>query len=311
MGKRVFTFLGLFVINQDEMGVKLTLGKFSGIVSPGLGFAIPVLQQVNKTKASVQTVDLPDQQVVLSGNIAVKISGNLNFRVADPQKALLTVSNYSHSIKQLALTTISDVLGTKTLEDVRSKKAMIAEEIGSVIKDAATNWGLADIDIRHTDASMDDALLRAMMRETEARKEASAVKIKAESDKVTAEMFSQAANVLASAPGAMTLRILQTLSDMSNDKSTIVVPIPMDILSGNIPVKQTDPGETQKQAIPLADITLEGSNLYCFCAKCDQKYNVTDIIGKENYDVMADVPGQQVNCKKCGEIFSLPTVRKQ
>lgn len=90
---------------------------------------------------------------------------------------------------------------------------------------------MSDVDIRLTDARMDESLLRAMMRETEARKEAKAIQIKAESDRAVAETFAEAARTLAAAPGAMTLRVLQTLSDVSNDKSTVIVPLPLELLS--------------------------------------------------------------------------------
>ena len=231
-GQNVIKMFGFYVLQQDEIGVRLSLGKYSGIVGPGPGFAAPILQAIVKTTASLQTIDLPDQQIVLSGNIAVTISGNLNFRVVDPAKALLELSDYRYSIRQLALTTIADVLGTKTIEDVRERKGDIASEIEQIISLQATEWGLGSVDIRLTDAKMDESLLRAMMRETEARKEASALQIKADSDRQAAQMFSDAATALARSPGAMTLRVLQTLSDLSNSKSTVVIPIPMELLSG-------------------------------------------------------------------------------
>ncbi|MCZ6793211.1 MAG: SPFH domain-containing protein [Planctomycetota bacterium] len=159
------------------------------------------------------------------------ISGNLNFRVADPRRALLEVQDYRYSIQQLSLTTIADVLGTKTIEEVRTSKVEIGDEIEKIVAERATTWGLAEVDIRLTDARMDESLMRAMMRETEAHKEARAIQIKAESDREVAEIFAEAARALASSPGAMTLRVLQTLSDISNDKATVVIPIPVDMLS--------------------------------------------------------------------------------
>ena len=125
----VIKVLGFYVLKQDETGVCLTLGKYSGSVGPGLGFAVPFFQQVRKTTSSLQTIDLPNQQIVLNGNISVTISGNLNFRVTNPERALLSVSNYHYTMQQLALTTISDVLGTKSIEEVRSSKTKIADEI--------------------------------------------------------------------------------------------------------------------------------------------------------------------------------------
>lgn len=132
-GQNVIKFLGLFTLQQDEIGVVLTFGKYSHMAGPGLGFAWPIIQKVQKTKSSLQTIDLPDQQIVLSGNISVTISGNLNYRVADPKRALLEVDNYKYSIQQLALTTIADVLGTKSIEEVRTSKVGIADQIEGIV----------------------------------------------------------------------------------------------------------------------------------------------------------------------------------
>lgn len=231
-GQRALSLLGFYVLQADEIGVKLSLGKFDRVAQPGLGWASPMLERVIKTKSSLQTIDLPDQQIVLSGNIAITISGNLNFRVAEPEKALLRVNDYSYTIQQFALTTISDVLSTKTIEEVRTAKISIAQEIEDIVADGASKWGLADVDIRLTDARLDDSLMRAMMRETEAEKEARASQIRADSDRRVAQAFSDAAKTLAESPGAMTLRILQSMSDLSNEKSTIVLPLPWDMLGG-------------------------------------------------------------------------------
>lgn len=319
-GENVISVFGFYVLKQDETGVRLTLGKYSGTVGPGLGFVIPILQKVQKTKSSLQTIDLPEQQIVLSGNISVTISGNLNFRVVGPDRSLLGVANYRYSIQQLSLTTISDVLGTKTIEELRASKTKIANEIETIISRHASDWGLGDVDIRLTDARLDDNLQRAMMRETEAQKEANAIKIKAESDKYVARIFADAARTLAESPGAMTLRILQTLSDVSNDKTTILMPIPIDMLTafraGAEPsFDQLDvdsvssplgTDESTDHVFPVADLKLQGERTVAICPSCDAKYNVTDILGNMRYDGRPDVPGQQVQCKRCETLFTLP-----
>ncbi len=314
--QRAFGPFGLYTLKQNEIGVKLTLGKFSGIVGPGLGFAMPGFQKVYKTLSSLQTIDLPDQQIVLSGNISVTISGNLNFRVADPHRALLNVSNYGHSMGQLALTTISDVLGTKTIEEVRTAKARIADEIEEEIEGKAAEWGLSDIDIRLTDAQMDESLLRAMMRETEAEKEASAIRIKAEADRHVATLFSDAAKTLAASPGAMTLRVMQTLSDVSNDKSTVVLPIPIDLLNalgGNgIHLGGAGAAAPSAQLVPLADLVMrENGEIIATCPTCEAAYNVAEILGSAEYDDDPDTPGQQVKCQSCGGLFTLPSIKME
>ncbi|HBN75178.1 MAG TPA: hypothetical protein DD473_05045 [Planctomycetaceae bacterium] len=314
----VITVLGLYVIKQDEIGVRLTLGQFSGMVTPGLGFAIPFVQQIMKTKRSLQTIDLPEQQIVLNGNISVKISGNLNFRVADPEKALLEVSNYRYTMQQMALTTIADVLGTKTIEDVRNEKMKIAAEVETIIARNAADWGLRDVDIRLTDAQLDASLQRAMMRETEAQKEANSIKIKAESDRYVAQIFADAADTLGKSPGAMTLRVLQTLSDVSNDKTTVVIPVPIDMLTRHQPGHQSQTSSDSstsninKQEVstssiyPIAELRLSSGRTITHCPNCKAKYNVTDILGSDQYDLDPKTPGQQIRCKKCEVTFTLP-----
>ncbi|MAT39591.1 MAG: hypothetical protein CL946_08295 [Ectothiorhodospiraceae bacterium] len=318
-GQGVITVFGLFVLRQDEVGVRLTLGRFSGVVQPGLGFNVPIIHKVIKTKSSLQTIDLPEQQIVLSGNISVIISGNLNFRVKAPDRALLAVDNYRYSIQQLALTTIADVLGSKTIEEVRGAKLKIAEEIEAIVSRTASNWGLADVDIRLTDARMDEGLQRAMMRETEARKEANAIKIKAESDKYVAGIFAEAADSLAKSPGAMTLRVLQTLSDVSNDKTTIVVPVPIDLLTRQSPSPVDISSATSATSespellvnvpdVPMGKIKIRGDKAVAVCPACNARYDVTAILGESKVDAAPEIPGQQIQCKRCGQIFTLPEV---
>jgi hypothetical protein len=329
-GQRVLKFLGFYVLQADEIGVRLSTGQYAGVANPGPGFALPILQQVIKTKSSLQTIDLPDQQIVLSGNIAITISGSLNFRVVDPEKAILRVNDYRYTVQQFALTTISDVLSTKTIEEVRTTKQAIAQEIEDIVADTATKWGLEDIDIRLTDARLDDSLLRAMMRETEAEKEARASQIRAAADREVARSYAEAAETLAGAPGAMTLRILQTLTDLSNDKSTIVLPLPWDLLSevaGRLktPSPEADVATPEMQAedlqpqgaedvsepaaeseAPLCRLEYQPHRTLAVCPGCDAKYNVTDVQGDMRYDKRPDIPGLQIQCKRCLTVFTLP-----
>lgn len=337
--QRVIKLFGFYTLRADEIGVKLSFGKYAGQVDPGPGFGIPIVDQILKTKSSLQTIDLPDQQIVLSGNIAITISGNLNFRVADPEKALLHVQNYGYTVQQFSLTTISDVLSTKTIEEVRGDKLAIADEIEAIVAGHAGDWGLTDVDIRLTDARMEESLMRAMMRETEAEKEARASQIRARGDQAVACAYAEAARTLASVPGAMTLRILQALGDMSNDKSTVVLPLPWDLLSDvasklaparvaevepvSEPLKRvSDAGTSESVDSPTATADVDSAAgtpaiAYCkleyqahrtlaVCPACDAKYNVTDVLGDMRYDKREDVPGLQLQCKRCTTVFTLP-----
>ena len=338
-GQRVLKMFGFYALQADEIGVRLNAGQYSGVANPGPGFALPIIQQVIKTKSSLQTIDLPEQQIVLSGNIAITISGNLNFRVTDPEKALLGVNDYRYTVQQFAMTTISDVLSTKSIEEVRTAKIAIAQEIEGIVAEKATAWGLSEVDIRLTDARLDDSLLRAMMRETEAEKEARASQIRAAADRDVARSYAEAAKILADSPGAMTLRILQSMTDLSNDKSTVVLPLPWEMLAGlaqsAVPVgshgqeplssplgvdvdaesaeqdasgpSDSEESETVRlEQAPLCKLEYQAHRTLAICPDCGSKYNVTDVLGDMRYDKCADIPGVQIQCKRCLSIFTLP-----
>jgi regulator of protease activity HflC (stomatin/prohibitin superfamily) len=300
MRSNVLSFFGFFTISQDETAVILTLGQFTKTQGPGLGFIIPIIQTVIKTKSSILTMDLPDQKIVLSGNIAVKISGSVNFKVANARRALLEVNDYEYSLKQLSLTTIADVLGTKTIEEIRSHKKSIADQIENIVAETASKWGLADVDIRLTDAEMDEKLLRAMMRETEAEKEANSIVIRASVDKQVAEILVQAARTLNQEPGALTLRVLQTLTDLSNDKATVVIPLPMDMLTHLNPHSK-EPKTTVKTAFIQQHSDSKKAN----CPSCGQLYKVDNVLVDPKFDIDPNSPGIQLQCKKCHDVFTL------
>lgn len=304
----VLTFFGFYIINQDEVGVRLTFGNYSGNSRPGLGFAIPIIQRVLKTKASIQTIDLPDQKIVLQGNIAVKISGSVNFKVADPEKAILEVNDYAYSLRLLALTTISEVLGTKTIEQIRSEKKLIADEIESIIANTSKSWGLSHVDIKLTDAEMDESLLRAMMRETEAEKESKAAEIKATSDKTVAKIFADAAKTLQGSPGALTLRVLQSLTDMSNSKSTVVMPIPIELFPNgmNNVLNQTESSQViEKSKNKVTKVYDQNGTSKFDCPNCSKTYNAKNIVDNKKYDRDPNEPGIQLICKVCSCMFTL------
>ncbi len=242
----------------------------------------------------------------------------------------MRVNDYRYTVQQFAMTTISDVLSAKSIEEVRTAKTAIAQEIEDIVAEKAAAWGLDEIDIRLTDARLDDSLLRAMMRETEAEKEARASQIRASADRDVAHSYAEAAKTLAESPGAMTLRILQSLTDLSNDKSTIVLPLPWELL-GSIaqssqpigpqqqttplevdvdlepPASEPDDGETSKeQEAPLCKLEYQAHRTLAICPDCGSKYNVTDVLGDMRYDKRADIPGVQIQCKRCLSIFTLP-----
>jgi len=153
-----------------------------------------------------------------------------------------------------------------------------------------------------------------MMRETEAEKEASAIKIKAESDRHVAQVFADAARTLAVAPGAMTLRVLQTISDVSNSKSTVIVPIPIELLGTlgmNRPSVSGEPASgAGAESFPLAVLEMKSGKARAVCPGCGTRYSMTaEVLGNMKYDFRRDIPGQQIKCKRCEAVFTLPEIK--
>ncbi len=218
-------------INQYERGVVLTLGKFSGIKQPGWRIVVPILQTLIKVDIRIKAVDVPDQEVVTRDNIPVSINAVVYYRVIDSAKAVLEVEDFHYAISQLAQTTMRNSVGEKTLDELLQQRAKIAEKIKTELDAKTDRWGI-DVDaLELKDVIIPENLKRTISREAEAERERRAVIIKAEGDKVAAENLSLAAKKLSEVPGAMHLRTLQTINDISSDQSnTTVWMVPIDIL---------------------------------------------------------------------------------
>ena len=209
----------------------MTLGKFTGVREPGLNFLIPGVQVMYKVDIRTKTTDVPNQEVITKDNIPVQINAVVYYRVQDAGKAILEVENFKHAVAQLAQTTMRNAIGERTLDELLSKREEIAENIKEILDAKTDSWGI-DVEILELkDVSIPDDLKRTISKAAEAEREKKAVIINSEGDKMAATNLAEAARTLQSSPGAMHLRTLQSINDLSSDQSnTIIWMIPTEVL---------------------------------------------------------------------------------
>ncbi len=221
----------LRIVNQYQKGIVLTLGKFSGVRQPGLNFIIPGFQKMVLVDIRTKTADVPNQEVITKDNIPVQINAVVYYRIQDAAKAVLEVENFMHAISQLAQTTMRNAVGEQSLDDLLSKRDEIAEKIKIVLDEKTDPWGIDVQILELKDVVIPDDLKRTISKVAEAEREKRAVIINSEGDKIAADNLAEAANKLNAAPGAMHLRTLQSINDLSSDQSnTTIWMIPTEVL---------------------------------------------------------------------------------
>ena len=222
---------GIKVVKEYERGVKFTFGKFTRIMTPGLRLVVPAFQTWQKVDIRIKTIDVPDQDAITRDNVSIKVNAVLYYKVSDSQKAIIEVQNFNYAVSQLAQTTMRDVVGEVTLDELLSKRDDISRKIRVIVDKATDPWGIKveSVELKHIE--LPEQLKRTIGKEAEAEREKRAVIIKAEGELIAATNITKAAKMLAEAPGALHLRTLQSINDMSSDQSnTVVFCIPMELL---------------------------------------------------------------------------------
>ncbi len=219
------------IIYEYERGVLFTLGRFSGVMSPGLKFVVPMLQTMTKVDTRIKTVDIPKQEVMTRDNVPVSINAVVYMKVIDAERAVLKIQNYVYAVSQYGQTALRDVIGNKELDFVLTERAEIADEIKMLVDKETDEWGIDITAIKIQDIELPADMKRIMARQAEAEREKRATIIKSAGEVIASKNLQEAALKLAAAPGALHLRTLQTLADISSDQSnTIIIPIPMEFL---------------------------------------------------------------------------------
>jgi regulator of protease activity HflC (stomatin/prohibitin superfamily) len=219
------------IMNEYERAVMFTLGRYTGTKGPGIIFVIPFIQRAVKVDLRVIVLDVPTQDVISRDNVSVKVNAVVYFRVVDPARAIIQVASPFEATSQLAQTTLRSVLGQHELDEMLSQRDKLNLDIQRILDQATDAWGIkvANVEIKHVD--LDETMIRAMAKQAEAERTRRAKVIHAEGEKQAASMLVEAAQSLSADPRAMQLRYLQTLADISSEKtSTIVFPLPLDLI---------------------------------------------------------------------------------
>ena len=218
-------------IDQYEKGLMFTLGKFTGEKQPGWRIVIPIIQKLQKVDIRVKAVDVPDQEVITRDNIPVSINAVVYYKVVDVEKAILEVENFYYAVSQLAQTSMRNSVGEKTLDELLQKRAEIAEQIKLELDEKTDPWGIDVQALELKDVIIPEQLKRTISKEAEAEREKRAVIIKADGDRIAADNLAAAAQKLNEVPGAMHLRTLQAVNDLSSDQSnTTIWMLPIEVL---------------------------------------------------------------------------------
>jgi len=218
-------------VKQYQRGVKFTLGKFTKLVQPGWRLIIPVFQKMTKVDIRVKAVDVPDQEAITQDNISVSVNAVVYYKVSDSSKAILEVENFYYAVSQLAQTTMRNAVGEVSLDQLLKDREEIALKIKEQVDTKTDPWGIKIESVELKDVVLPQDLKRTMAKEAEAERERRAVVIKAKGEVTASNDLAEAAAKLASAPGALHLRTLQAINDLSSDQSnTTIWMVPIEMI---------------------------------------------------------------------------------
>lgn len=219
----VLFFSGLLIVYQFQRAVVFTLGKFSHVKEPGLGWIVPVIQRARIIDMRIKTADVPKQEVMTKDNIPVLANTVVYFRVEKPEDAVIKIEDFEYAVRQYTQAALRDVIGNSELDFVLSEREKIANSIKQIV-DAETNgWGVDIESIKIQEIELPSEMKRAMAKQAEAERERRAVIIAADGELKASENLRKAADNLAANPVAVQLRTLQTIRDIAADPSEKIV----------------------------------------------------------------------------------------
>ena len=249
----LYLFSGLRVLREYERGVYFLLGRSWGARGPGLIFLPPVLAKMQKVSLRVMAIDVPPQDVITRDNISIKVNAVLYMRVRDPVKSVIGVENYLYATSQLAQTTLRSVLGETEMDELLANRDKINSVLRQTIDTRTEDWGVEVSAVEVKDVDLPPEMKRAMARQAEAERERRAKVINAEGELQASEKLAQAAHIIGQEPAAIQLRYLQTVNEIaSENNSTTIFPIPIDLFRGFIEKIAPAPAPVQAAETPRA-----------------------------------------------------------
>lgn len=224
-------FISIRQINQYERGVKFMFGKFHKIAEPGWRLVIPVFQSMRKVDMRTKAVEVPHQDAITKDNVSCKINAVIYYRIVDAGRSVIEVENVWSAASQLAQTTMRNVVGELTLDELLSERDQAAQRIKELIAAHTASWGIEVQGVELKDIALPEDMQRTIAKQAEAERERRAVIISSEGEVIAASNLQKAAEILSSSPGALHLRTLNAINDISSDQSnTIVFAVPVEIL---------------------------------------------------------------------------------
>ena len=219
-------------ISEYERGIKFRFGKFKKIMNPGWNLVLPIIESYRKVDIRTKAVDVPEQDAITKDNVSIRINAVIYYKVFDASKAILAVERYQYAVGQLAQTTMRNAVGSISLDELLSERDKISTEICKVIDKATDPWGIKVENVELKDVKLPEEMQRVIAKVAEAEREKQAVITKAAGEKEAADNLAEAASKLSNSPGALHLRTLSTLNDLSSDQSnTIIFAVPVEVLS--------------------------------------------------------------------------------
>lgn len=243
----VMLISGVKILREYERAVVFRLGRLTGDRGPGLIYVIPGLEKMVRIDMRTVTMDVPSQDVITRDNVSVKVNAVVYFRVLEPNKAVVEVENYLFATSQLAQTTLRSICGQAELDQLLSEREHINQRIQEILDEQTDPWGIKVVTVELKFIDLPQEMQRAMARQAEAERERRAKVINAEGEFQASTRLSEAADIMNEHPIALQLRFLQSLTELaSENSSTVVLPIPIDLLSPLL--RQIQAGEKRNQA---------------------------------------------------------------
>lgn len=218
-------------VNEYERGVRFTFGKFTDVIEPGWRIVWPIFQTWQKVDIRTKVAEEPDQEVITQDNVSAKITAVIYYKIVDAKRAVLEVENFYWAVSQLAQTTMRNVIGEVTLDQLLTQRHELATKIRDIVEKSAGHWGLDVSSVELKDIKLPDSMVRTMAKQAEAEREKRATIINSEGEVIAAKNLAIAAKTMGTTPGALHLRTLNSINDISSDQSnTVVFTVPLEIL---------------------------------------------------------------------------------
>ncbi len=218
-------------VNEYERGIKFNLGKFAKIMKPGWNIVLPIIQSYKKVDIRTKAVDVPEQDAITKDNVSVRINAVIYYKIFDASKAILEVENFYFAVSQLAQTTMRNAVGSVSLDELLAEREKLSDTICKIIDQATDPWGIKVENVELKDVTLPEDMKRVIAKVAEAEREKAAVITKAQGEVEASRNLAEAAKTMATTPGALHLRTLSTINDVSSDQSnTLIFCIPIEMI---------------------------------------------------------------------------------